>query len=401
MTILRVLGCALLAAFATASASAGEDSAATDILPVQPVSWMFDNFELSAGGLAGGAVSYAWQQSGPNSPGGYNHAQASGELRPWLRIQRILDNGMVLGARTNLLLLHDQLSGDIYGSNFVERLFAYAQTGFGRFEIGQQDGAAYQVSLTGPEIDPLVSLEARKISLFRDPLTGRDFGRFFNQVTAVESTSNYPKINYLTPRIVGVQLGVSFTPNTERSPLPWTGNPGNNPTEQHNIWEVAAGYTGFVSGVAVGVSAGYAGGALRQATPLGDDLYDWSVGAELAYTLNGIKLTAGGAYRGTNAYLFDPHEVFRNAKSEGTHFSATAEQGPWRLGAETSNAHAAGPVDFGITGYQTTLGYQFTSALQLTGGWQRYDYSRNTGAFYNGRAATHMNAIYLAVAYIL
>jgi hypothetical protein len=308
---------------------------------------------------------------------------------------------MQLGARTDLLLLHDRLAGDIYGSNFVERLFAYVQLGFGRFEVGQQDGAAYQVSLTGPEIDPLVSLEARKISLFRDPLTGRDFGQFFKQVTAAESTSNYPKINYLTPRILGVQLGVSFTPETGRSPLPWTGNPNNNPTEQHNIWEIAASYTGFVSGVAVGVSAGYAQGAQRSATAFGDDLYDWSAGAELAYMFNEIKLTVGGAYRGTNAYLFDVHEVFRNAKTEGAHFSATLERGPWRIGAETSNAHAAGPVDFGVTGYQATVGYQLTSALQVTGGWQWYDYSRNTGTFYNGRSATRMNAIYLALAYIL
>ena len=159
MTLVRMLGCAFLAILVTASASAGEDSAISNVLPVEPLSWMVDNFELRIGGLAGGAPSYSWQQSGPNSPSGYHHAQASGELRPSLRVQRILDNGMVLGARTDLLLLHDQLAGDIYGSNFVERLFAYVQTGFGRIEIGQQDGAAYQVSLTGPEIDPLVSLE--------------------------------------------------------------------------------------------------------------------------------------------------------------------------------------------------------------------------------------------------
>ena len=402
MSILRALPCGLsLAAFVVAAACAAEDSAAGNILPVEPLNWMLDDIELTVGGLAGGAVSYSWQQRGPTSPGGYNHAQASGEVRSRLRVQRTLDNGMVLGARTDLLLLHDRMAGDIYGSNFVERLFAFAQTGFGRVEIGQQDGAAYQIGLTGPEIDPLVSLEARKISLFRDPLTGRDFGRFFNQVTVVQSTSNDPKINYLTPRLFGIQLGASFTPQTERSPLPWTGNPNNTPTEQHNIWETAASYTGYISGIAVGVSAGYAQGAQRHAVPQGDDLYDWSVGAELAYMIDEIKVMAGGAYRGTNAYLFDVHEVFGHASTGGTHFSATVERGPWRLGAETSNAHASGPVDFGITGYQATLGYQFNQALQLTAGWQWYDYARNTGTFYNGRSATRMNAGYLALAYVL
>lgn len=401
MILLRALPCGLmLAALAVANACAAEDSAAGNILPVEPLNWMLGDFELRIGGLAGGAISYSWQQSGPTSPGGYNRAQASGEVRTWLRVQRTLDNGMVLGARTDLLLLHDRMAGDVYGNDTVERLFAFVQTGFGRIEIGQQDGATYQMSLTGPEIDPLVSLEARKISLFRDPLTGRNFAPF-NQVTAVQSSSNYPKINYLTPRLFGVQLGASFTPETERSPLPWTGNPNDSLTEQHNLWETAASYTGYISGVAIGVSAGYAQGALRHTTALGDDLYDWSAGVELAYMLDDLKLTIGGAYRGTNAYLFDVHEVFRNANTEGAHFSAMVERGPWRIGAETSNAHASGPVDFGITGYQTTLGYQFNPAIQLTGGWQWYDYSRNTGTFYNGRSAIRMSAGYLAFAYSL
>src|SRR5438270_948494 len=266
MSTLRALPCGLvLAAFGVAAACAAEDSAPGNILPVEPLSWMLDGFDLTLGGLAGGAVSYSWQQRGPTSPGGYNHAQASGEVRSRLRVQRILDNGMVLGARTDLLLLHDRMAGDIYGSDVVERLFAFVQMGFGRIEIGQQDGATYQMSLTGAEIDPLVSLEARKISLFRDPVTGRNFAPF-NQVTAVQSSSNYPKINYLTPRLFGVQFGASFTPQTERSPLPWTGNPNNGLTEQHNLWETAVSYTGYVSGVAVGVSAGYAEGALRHTT---------------------------------------------------------------------------------------------------------------------------------------
>lgn len=377
------------------SAWAGESDNAPALLPSEPFTWSIGNLDLTVGGLAGGALSYAWQQDG------HNRAQASGELRSWLRMQRIFDNGMILGARTDLLLAHDRLSGDIYDSDTIERLFLYWQMGFGRVEVGQQDGAAYTLALTGPEIDPLVSLEARHISLFRNAETGRDFGQFFKQVTAVQTSSNYAKINYLTPRILGIQFGVSFTPETVRSPLPWTGNPQNNANEQHDIWEVGASYTGYVSDVAVGLTAGYAQGSQRENSLRGANLYDWSVGGELAYLFGDTKLTVGGAYRETNAWLLDVDEVLNGARTGGEHLSLSAENGPWRFGAETSVAHAAGPVHYGITGYQATLGYQFTPAIELTGGWQWYDYARNTGLFTNGRSTIRMNAGYIGLSYIL
>jgi outer membrane protein OmpU len=388
-------------AITASGVQAADDPVTGNTLPSEPVNWTLGDIELSLGGFAGGAFSYSMQQGGPSRPDGYDRAQAGGELRSWLRAQRTLDNGMVFGVRTDLLIAHDPLSGDIYDNDTVERLFAFVQTGFGRLEIGQEDGAAYSLALTGPEIDPQVSLEARTISLFRNPVTGRDFGQFFKQITAVQSSSNYAKLNYVTPRLFGLQIGASITPETVRTPLPWTGNPPNKANEQHNIWEVAANYTGYFSGLAVGVYAGYAGGGERQKTMRGEDLRDWSAGAEFAYMIDGTKLTVGGAYRSMNASLFDIYEVFRGYGTEGEHVSATVERGPWRLGAETSIAHAAGSVDYRITGLQTTVAYQFTQAITLTGGWQWYEYARNSGAFYNGRPGIQMNAGYVGLSYAL
>ena len=309
---------------------------------------------------------------------------------------------MVIGARSDLLLYHDRLSGDIYDNDTVEKLYVFAQTGFGRVEVGQQDGAAYTLALLGPAIDEQVSLDSRRISLFRNPLTGRDFGQFFKQITAVQSTSNYAKLDYVSPRLFGIQIGASFTPETVRTPLPWTGNPENTPDGQHDIWEVAVSYTGYVlSNLAFGLSAGFAQGSLTHATGSGADLYDWAVGAQLAYTLSDMKFSFGGAYRRTDAYLLDVREVLQGSKTQAAHLSATAERGPWRLGAEYSNASVSGPVDYRITGYEATLGYKLNQNLEITGGWQWYDYARNAGSFYNGRPAIRMNAGFLAFAYAL
>ena len=312
----RCLAIAMAAIIAGPFAARGAESSGNwaDVLALEPPQWMFDNYEVTLGGLAGGALFRSSQEGGPASPGGYDITRGSGEVSSNIRVQRTLDNGMVLGARSDLLLYHGRLSGDIYDNDTVEKFYLFAQTGFGRFEVGQQDGAAYTLALAGPAIDQQVTLDSRRISLFRNPLTGRDFAQFFKQVTAVQSTSNYAKLDYVSPRLFGIQIGASFTPETVRTPLPWTGNPDNAPNGQHDIWEIGASYTSYiVSSLALGVSAGFAQGYLTHATSGGADLYDWGVGAQLAYTLSDsdVKFSLGGAYRGTDAYLLDVREVLR------------------------------------------------------------------------------------------
>jgi hypothetical protein len=384
------------------SARAAQDSATVaDRLALQPPEWDFGDWEIRLGGFAGGALFRAWQESGPAFPGGYDSTRVSGEARANIRAQRTLDNGMVLGMRSDFLVYHDRLSGDVYDNDTVEKLCLFAQTGFGRIEIGQQDGASYTLALTGPSIDQQVSVESRNISLFRNPLTGRDFAQFFKQVTAVQSSSNYAKLNYVSPRLLGIQIGAAFTPETVRTPLPWTGNPKNDPDQQQNIWELAASYTGYFSNVALGLSAGFAHGSRTYSTSGGADLYDWALGAQLAYTLSDIKLSLGGSYRGTDAYLLHVGEVLRGAKTHGIHLSATAEKGSWRLGAEYSNADVGGPVDYEVTGFEAALAYKINDNLELTAGWQWYDYARNAGIFYNGRPVMSMNAGFLSFGYAL
>jgi hypothetical protein len=351
--------------------------------------------------IAGGSLFTASQQGGPAFPGGYDVTRTTGQARLYVNAQRTFDNGMVLGARSDFLLYHDELSGDNYDQDTIERLYVFAQTGFGRVEIGEQDGAAYNLGLTGPVADDLVSLENRDISLFRNPSTGRDFAQFFEPVTAVQSTSNYSKINYVSPRLFGIQIGASFTPQTVRTPLPWTGNPRNDFDQQQNIWEVAASYTGYFSDVALGLSAGYARGSLKNSTSAGADLYDWALGAQLAYTISDVKLSLGSSYRDTNAYLLDVRQVLDGSKVHGVHLSATAERGSWILGAEYSNSDISGPVDYEVTGYEAVIGYRLNENLTLTGGWQWYNYGRNSGTFYNGRPAIDMNAGFLAFSYEL
>jgi hypothetical protein len=372
-----------------------------DALALEPPHWEFDNYEIRLGGRAAGALFSTFEGASPAHPGGYDTTGVSAVANANVRIQRTLDTGMVLGARSDFLLYHDDLSGDNYDNDTVERLYLFAQTGFGRVEIGEQDGAAFTLGLVGPIVSEEVTLENRNISLFRDPTTGGDFAGFFQQVTNVQSSSNYPKINYVSPRLLGIQIGASFTPNTVRSPLPWTGNPSDDPNQQHAIWEVAASYTGYFSNIAVGLSAGYAHGRLKNRTPGFENLYDWALGAQLAYTISDIKLSVGGAYRGTNSYLLNVRDVRSDASARMAHLSAMAEKGSWLLGLEFSNADLNGPVDYEVTGYQAALGYRLNANMQITAGWQWYNYQRNIGTFYDGAPSIERNGGFLTLGYEL
>jgi hypothetical protein len=54
-----------------------------------------------------------------------------------------------------------------------------------------------------------------------------------------------------------------------------------------------------------------------------------------------------------------------------------------------------------IDGFQVSAGYKVNANMQLSIGWQYYDYSRSSGLFYNGRDGINMNAAFLSLGYTL
>jgi hypothetical protein len=372
-----------------------------DFLALEPPQWEIEQYEFRLGGSAAGALFTSSQAEGPLRPQGYDNTGASGFVRANARVQRILDNGMILGLRSDFLVYRDALSHDDYGNDTVERLYGFVQTGFGRVDIGEADGAAYTLGLSGPIVDDNVSLDQRHISLFRDPVTGGDFSRFYRQVTEVQASSNFAKINYVSPRLFGVQIGAAFTPSTVREPLPYTGNPSNGPDDQHDIFEFAASYSGYFSNLAVGLSAGYAHGSLKNRTPGFSDLDDWALGAQLSYALSDVKLSLGGAYRSTNAYLFDVRQALNHGGTHATHVSATVERGSWLFGGEYSFGDVDGSTNYNIAGYQVSGGYKVNTNMQISAGWQWQNFRRSAGAFYNGARKIEMNGGFLSLGYSL
>ena len=393
----RLLRVAIIASLALTGTNApshaqGLENALTFNAPV----WYFGNYDLRLEGFASGSVFTASHDSGPLTAGGFSETGATGLAVGSIRLQRLYDNGLIAGMRVNLLLARDELSGDNYGNDFLQKMYFYVQTGLGTLEIGQQDGAAYTIGFSGPQVDSHISLENPDSSFFRNPITGKAFNDFTSELTSVQISSNASKISYVSPRLFGVQIGASYTPNLVKGPVPYLlVNPSNAPNIQASIWEFAASYTRRMGEITMGVSAAFARGALRNPTFASGDIYDLALGVQFQTDINDVELSWGGGYRSSSGYGFSTGTVFHSAETERVFLSALAVLDSWRLGVEYSNTFmdaASGVPRFLVTAYQTALGYELSRNVQITAGWQFYNYERNIGEFYNGNSWINMDA---------
>ncbi|HKD21104.1 MAG TPA: porin [Rhizomicrobium sp.] len=352
----------------------------------------WDGWTASLGGLAGGSAFTA------TKPGEGQQAGASLSALLLPRVQRTLDNGWEIGARGAILAYHDDLAGDIYGNRTFEKGYLFAQTPYGRFEAGQNDGAASRLAVTGPSVDAAVAIDNASTTFFRDPATGEAFINVFRLRTPVFATSNDAKFTYVSPRLFGIEVAGSYTPYDAHGGLPFISRGAGGLDRQRNILEAAADYAGDLGDVSYEFYAGAAYGFDASRTPGHANLKDWGFGGEADDTLGGIKFALGGAYRQSNAYTFDIADARSSGTTRSWRASTTATMGPWIAGFE----YAGGQADEALPspglqehGYGVSLGYVLNSNLQLTAGWQQLQFRRDTGLFSTGAPNADLNAGFL------
>jgi hypothetical protein len=208
--------------------------------------------EYSVGGQVQGSLYGANQPSAA----GLDKWGATGAASINARLQRDYDSGLSLALKGTFEIYHDQLSGDNYGSDLVQKVYGSVQTGLGRIDAGMADGAAYALSITGPVVNPEVTIDNSNATFFRDPSTAAAFTNVFALNSAVESSLNYAKISYYSPRLFGVQLAASFTPSEGKDVIPFLNSGPHAPNRQTNMWEAAINYSDNFGPVTLGVYGG-------------------------------------------------------------------------------------------------------------------------------------------------
>ena len=354
-----------------------------------------DELQLKLGGTANGSA-YAADQ--PDAPG-LDRSGVTGAAVLAASLQRTYDSGLSIALKSTFQVYHDRLSIDNYGGDFIEKAYGVVQTGLGRVEIGNTDGAAYTLAVTGPVVEGDISIDNTNASFFKDPSTGQAFINVFALNSAAENSLNYAKISYYTPRLFGVQIAGSFTPSEGKDVVPFIDNGPDVADRQKSIWEAAVSYNGDLGPVSMQLSGGWLAAHDDDKMPGHAGLNEWSIGVQADYALtDDVKLSLGGAYRRSNAYTFNINDVLATGDTISNHLSATITTGPWIVGGELGEGTADGRLgspDLSVHGASAAVGYVLNSNLQLNVGWEHFTYKRDTGVFYNGLPGITMDAGFL------
>jgi hypothetical protein len=383
-------GAAALALVLAASPAMAQDM---DSLTFSPLQLPVGDAQLTVGGTASGTLFDNNLDRQASSSFG-----ASGAAKLMPRLHRDYDSGLSLGLNATLAV-HDPLSYGRYGGNFFEKAFGDVRTGLGRLEVGQTDGAGYAVATGGPKVDAQVSLEDPQTTFFRDPSTRHAAIDLFTLRTEVGASSNYAKFAYVSPALFGAQLALSFTPNQGREVLPFLHAGPHVPGRQADIWEAGVRYSTDFGPVSLTGYGGIAEGRGEHKFGGQEGVSDLAAGLRADYAVDDdLSLSLGGSYRSSNAYAFNPAQSYDGATTRALHVSASVTYDQWIAGFEYGNGvagSAGGAPRIDLNGYQASAGYVLNSNWQITLGWQRLEYGRSNGLFFNSAPRLNMDAGFL------
>ena len=276
-----------------------------------------------------------------------------------IKAEGTLDNGMVAGVLATLSLGDDWNTNANNNDAVFRELFAYLEGGFGRFEIGGTDGAAFKMHYTSPWFVPGNGVDSPNILNVN---LSSAFGFRHSTFSLMAADAN--KVSYFTPRFAGFQLALSFTPeasyngpNPNGIGLPPAGAVG----VIEEVVEVALNYAGSFGGVDVGVDGFYVtGDAVGIFGPTASDPEELGFGLNLG--MGGFTL--GGAWYQSEdiAFAFGP----LSGPSLPIATSFGLEQEVWTAGL----SYATGPWTVGLAYLQNENTVSFAGASEEAKTWQ-------------------------------
>lgn len=371
---------ALLAAGTTGAAAQG----------LAPLSFPLGNAELRLDAEASGA------DFAPSQPGRDGIA-ASGafSLKPQLR--RDYDSGLSLGL-AGTFTVADTLSRGVYDGDVPERLAAEARTGLGKIEIGVTDGAGAVLAVGGPQVEHDTGLNDPRTSFFRDPATGRAVNDTFALRTTARASTNAAKFVYTSPSLLGFQVALSYAPSQAKL-LPFLNAGPHVADRQADFYEAALRYETEVGPVSLTGYGAFVTSRAEHKRRGQEGVSDLAAGLRADYPVNDdITFSLGGSWRQSNAYAFDINQAWQAATTRSQHVSAMLADGAWSAGIEYGNGVArpvAGLPRLGLNGSQVSVGYQVSSSVMVSAGYQRLGYAKDGGVFFNGLPQLKMDAVYL------
>ncbi|MBH63245.1 MAG: hypothetical protein CL569_12535, partial [Alphaproteobacteria bacterium] len=212
------------------------------------------------------------------------------------------DNGLTIGGEI-------EFDADNDGTNNIDEIYMYVSGDFGRFEVGDQDGAGDKFSWDVPSVG--------FGQVGGDWNTGDDGFAGINPVTEIGESSDDTKITYYLPKIRDLKVGISW------APLDDDGGSANlaRGQEQDQI-EAGAEYSVQLGGSSATINAAYYSAEDNDAND--EDHSNWGLGltvenGPITFGIGHVDNGDSGRAQGENV--------------EGTTIGIAYETGPWGFGA--------------------------------------------------------------------
>lgn len=356
-------------------------------------------FKFDVGGFLDGGLFRIDQDARGSSEDRDFDALVNGELH--LRGRYITDEGVELGGRVELRLQSGERSDSTSGADdalALDKAYLWAESGLGRLEIGAQDGAAKQLQVEPPSVTKSMRIDHPLMM----PVTDAD-DAYYRPGGLMLRTDPYAsdqslKIVYRSPRLFGLQLGVSYTPEFSANLERFVKRAGDDTDQQSDIFEVGLNYDSTIDTVRLRASLVYLMAdnerpSITSASPLAPwrsgDLSEWGAAASVKYE----GFTLGGAYRHSNAqggFIDHAPVVLTGGASDTDIWSIGAlyEFESWKLGAN----YAYGDTNVAVAGllggrveaqdghaWQIAAAYAVDSNIQIAAGYQRYGFDASAG----------------------
>lgn len=240
------------------------------------------------------------------------------EAEIYVRAEGTTDAGLTYGAYIELFAS----TSDTANSDEVNLYFSNK---WGRLELGDQDGAGSECAV----VSPYVGI-GQALGSYNDyvPAADRGYGLVdFASDPSMKAydTSDATKITYYTPRMWGLQAGVSYAPERDNladgEGVQLADNVGNH----NNAVELGLNYTNTWKEIGIKVGGEYNTAHAKEGSGR-EDINAWTLGAQFSY--NGFTVGGGYTSHGDSGL---PTGV-SNDDVSGWTAGVTYTTGPWGFG---------------------------------------------------------------------
>ena len=271
--------------------------------------------KISVGGTYDAIFTVIDQDNTPASQRN-NVVDADGEI--YFRGSTTLDNGLTVGVNVELEAQTD-------GRDQIDETYLTIDGAFGRLLVGEDDGAmgAMGVYPAHAGVGLAGILFGTHTRVAGNGLAGE--GAF-----GLGIDYDAEKIAWYSPRINGVRVGLSYTPDGVGNVGPGLTNSDSG--QQSEVIGIGGNWSGAFGGSSVSVGAGYTAGRLEAGdSTMFEDRSEWIIG--LSTTVQGITVSGN--------YSVDDNGRVGNFDRTTIAVGAVHSMGPWRYGITYANTERA------------------------------------------------------------